>query len=81
VAATADGAVYTFGRVDGRIGHGDGDRERLECLPWRVDALDGLHVEAVAAGTFHALALTRCGRVYSWGRFGSDSVVCGLGSG
>jgi hypothetical protein len=38
-------------------------------LPKRIVALNGLHVVSVAAGFWHALALTRCGRVYSWGAY------------
>jgi alpha-tubulin suppressor-like RCC1 family protein len=81
VAATEDGAVYSFGFGDGRLGHGEGSTHGSVLLPKRTEALDGLHVVTVAAGDFHTLALTRCGRVYSWGAYGTDSVVHGLGSG
>jgi alpha-tubulin suppressor-like RCC1 family protein len=81
VAAAEDGAVYSFGFGDGRLGHGEGSTDDSVLLPKRIEALDGLHVVTVAAGVFHTLALTRCGRVYSWGPYGTDSVVHGLGSG
>jgi alpha-tubulin suppressor-like RCC1 family protein len=44
--------------------------------------LDGIHVASVAAVSFHALALTRCGKVYSWGNGGLDCIrQLGLGDG
>jgi alpha-tubulin suppressor-like RCC1 family protein len=79
VAVVQAGVVYSFGAGDGRLGHGYSDREEYVLLPKRIEALDGIHVTSVAAGAFHALALTRCGRVYSWGIFGRDSSVHGLG--
>jgi alpha-tubulin suppressor-like RCC1 family protein len=49
-------------------------------LPKRIEALDGIHVAAVAAGEEHAIALTRCGHVCSWGVHGSDTLGSGLES-
>jgi alpha-tubulin suppressor-like RCC1 family protein len=69
VAVTEAGAVYSFGRADGRPGHEEIDEEEGMFLPKRIEALDGAHVATVAAGVSHALALTRCGRVYLWGRW------------
>jgi alpha-tubulin suppressor-like RCC1 family protein len=80
VAVTEAGAVYSFGMADGRLSHGDGDEDEGVFLPKRIEALDGIHVVSVAAEDFHALALTRCGRVYSSGGHGRDSPVHGLGS-
>jgi alpha-tubulin suppressor-like RCC1 family protein len=82
VAVTAAGAVYSFGRSDGRLGHAD-DRDTMDdvYLPKRIEALDGLHVVAVAAGDVHTLALTRCGRVYSWGSDDGDGDNLALGLG
>jgi alpha-tubulin suppressor-like RCC1 family protein len=76
VAVTEAGAVYSFGSRDGSLGHGDTEDV---FLPKRIQALDGLHVATVAAGINHALALTRCGRVYSWGSGGRHRSVHGLG--
>jgi alpha-tubulin suppressor-like RCC1 family protein len=85
VAMTEAGAVYSFGVGDGRLGLGEEDGDGFEMedvfLPKRIEALDGIHVAAVATGKLHALALTRCGRVYSWGAKGRDIPVHGLGSG
>jgi alpha-tubulin suppressor-like RCC1 family protein len=79
VAVTEAGAVYSFGMGDGRLGHGKGDEEEDVFLAKRVEALYGIHVVTVAAGHLHALALTKCGRVYSWGANGRDSLEHGLG--
>jgi alpha-tubulin suppressor-like RCC1 family protein len=73
VAVTEAGAVYSFGEGDRRLGHGDNNRDDV-FLPERIEALDGIHVVAVAAGAHHALALTRCGKVYWWGRDDVNSI-------
>jgi alpha-tubulin suppressor-like RCC1 family protein len=77
VAVTEAGAVYSFGLDDGRLGHGGSDEEEGVFLPKRIEALDGVHVASVAAGNKHTPALTRCGRVYSWGWSGLNSPVYG----
>jgi alpha-tubulin suppressor-like RCC1 family protein len=77
VAVTEAGAVYSFGMGDGRLGQGKGAEEDV-FRPKRIEALDSIHVVTVAAGDLHTLALTRCGRVYSWGGNGLDSPVHGL---
>jgi alpha-tubulin suppressor-like RCC1 family protein len=79
VAVTEAGAVYSFGMGDGRLGHGDGDEDEGVYLPKRSQALNTIPVATVAAGARHALALTRCGRVYSWGADGPPNPVHGLG--
>jgi alpha-tubulin suppressor-like RCC1 family protein len=75
LAVTEAGAVYSFGEGDGRHGHGKGDREVGVFLPKRIEALDGIHVATVAAGDLHALALTRCGRVYTWRAMDRHSIA------
>jgi alpha-tubulin suppressor-like RCC1 family protein len=65
VAATEAGAAYSFGAGDGRLGHGAGSAEDV-FVPKRIEALDGIHVDTVAAGAYHALALTRCGPDGCW---------------
>ena len=49
---------------NGRLGHGD---ETNHPLPRRVDALLGRRVCCVAAGDDHSIAVTNCGRLWSWG--------------
>jgi hypothetical protein len=80
VAVTEARAVYSFGLSDGRLGYGEGDEDEDVFLPKRNEALDGIHLATVVAGDRHALALTRCGRVYSWGAEGRNNPVHGLGS-
>jgi alpha-tubulin suppressor-like RCC1 family protein len=80
MVVTEAGAVYSFEIADGRLGRGEGDELGGVFLPKRIEALDGIHVTTVAAGSLHALALTRCGRVYSWGADDCDMVVLGLGN-
>ena len=70
-AVTAGGEIYTWGRGEyGRLGHGDDCRDKV--VPERVE-LD-LGDEAlnfivdVSLGGSHSCALTRDGRVVSWGR-------------
>jgi alpha-tubulin suppressor-like RCC1 family protein len=79
IAVTEAGEVYSFGFGDARLGHGWSDDLEHAFLPKRIEALQGIHVASVAAGDDHALALTRSGRVYSWGTGGSNSNVYGLG--
>jgi alpha-tubulin suppressor-like RCC1 family protein len=79
VAVTEAGAVYSFGVGDGRLGHGPGGGDNL-FLPQRIEALDGTHMQSVAAGEYHCLALTRCGRVSAWGAARASALAeLGLG--
>ena len=60
------GQTYTWGKCHfGQLGHGELDRNEL--VPRPVEALKGVSVASVAAGDSHVLALTREGRVFSWG--------------
>ncbi|KAJ0180993.1 hypothetical protein K1T71_003078 [Dendrolimus kikuchii] len=64
---TARGHLYTWGMGEyGRLGHGD---DTTQLLPKMVEALAGLRVVQVACGSRDAqtLALTACGKVFSWG--------------
>jgi len=69
LAVTDAGAVFSFGDGgDGMLlGHGSLE---AEVLPRQVEALtqSGHRFVAVAAGSFHALALTEEGELYGWGR-------------
>jgi len=67
LAVTDAGAVFSFGcSREGGLGHG-----WLESmvLPWRIEALAQTkrRFVAVAAGFYHALALTAEGELYGWG--------------
>ena len=62
---TRDGSLLSFGLGSrGQLGHGD-ILPRPE--PYLLSALAGLPVKAVACGSWHCLALSKCGDVYSWG--------------
>lgn len=64
---TAKGHLYTWGLGEyGRLGHGD---DTTMLLPKKVEALSAFRVVQVACGSRDAqtLALTACGKVFSWG--------------
>jgi alpha-tubulin suppressor-like RCC1 family protein len=77
VAVAGTGAVYSF-EAHGCLGLGQANRE-VVFLHKRIEALDGAHVTTVAAADLHTVALTRCGRVYSWGGDSRETHVHGLG--
>ena len=65
IAVTKAGRTFTFGcGGNGRLGHGD-MADRL--APRRIEALRGVRIAAVSAGSAHSLALTDAGEVYSFG--------------
>jgi len=65
LAITTDGAVWSWGHGgEGRLGHGDTQRQ---LLPKKVEAFAGQRAVAVSAGAAHSLALTADGAVWSWG--------------
>lgn len=68
LARTEDGKLYVFGANDyGQVGVGKNKRyQRSPALLRRIP-----EVVQVAAGGFHAVALTKDGNVYTWG-FGTD---------
>ncbi|KPJ06671.1 putative E3 ubiquitin-protein ligase HERC2 [Papilio machaon] len=64
---TARGHLYTWGLGEyGRLGHGD---DTTQLSPKMVEALAAYRVVQVACGSRDAqtLALTMCGKVFSWG--------------
>ncbi|KTF72912.1 hypothetical protein cypCar_00046699, partial [Cyprinus carpio] len=66
IALSKDGrTVWSFGGGDnGKLGHGDTNRVYK---PKVVDALQGMFIRKVCAGSQSSLALTSTGQVYSWG--------------
>ncbi|XP_063952351.1 uncharacterized protein LOC129255948 isoform X1 [Lytechinus pictus] len=69
-AIVANGDVYTWGRAhEGRLGQGDIISLDGRAPPLRVETLHmhGIHVRAVACGKEHTMAVTRDGKLYSWG--------------
>ena len=74
-AAVAPGRVYTFGHGPvGQLGHGVGrqpGREGLDdhrvMVPTPIAALEGVDVVQVSASRHHVAAVTRDGRVWTWG--------------
>ncbi|XP_068597946.1 probable E3 ubiquitin-protein ligase HERC1 [Brachionichthys hirsutus] len=65
VALTKDGRIFTFGQ-DRLIGLPEG-RARNHNRPQQVPALSGIHIQDVAVGAEHTLALSSTGDVYTWG--------------
>ena len=71
---TREGGVYSFGSgFAGKLGHGD---RRNQLLPRLVEALRGVKVAMVAAGSYHSLVVAE-GSAYSFG----DGVMGQLGHG
>ncbi|KAL8044827.1 hypothetical protein ABFX02_08G071600 [Erythranthe guttata] len=66
-ALTDDGEVYGWGRGEhGRLGFGDDKSSKM--VPQRVQLLVGEEIVQVSCGGTHSVALTRDGRIYSFGR-------------
>uniref|UniRef100_A0A3Q3XB61 HECT-type E3 ubiquitin transferase n=1 Tax=Mola mola TaxID=94237 RepID=A0A3Q3XB61_MOLML len=66
IALSKDGrTVWSFGGGDnGKLGHGDTNRVYK---PKMVEALQGMFIRKVCAGSQSSLALTSTGQVYAWG--------------
>ena len=86
---THKGKLFTFGKGHtGRLGHDlefiGHNREVHEAdlyFPKQVDALRGIHVKQVALGGDHSVALTKGGRVYTFGRSHYGQLGHGLHAG
>ena len=65
VLLTDSGCVFSFGLgTRGQLGHGDIQQAKEPIL---VEALAGIPVKDIACGSWHSLALSEYGDVYSWG--------------
>ncbi|XP_066930429.1 probable E3 ubiquitin-protein ligase HERC1 [Clytia hemisphaerica] len=66
IVLSKDGlTVWTFGAGDnGKLGHGDTNKSYT---PKVVEALSGIHIRKVAAGTQCSMVLTSNGLIYVWG--------------
>ncbi|KAK7862054.1 hypothetical protein R5R35_011478 [Gryllus longicercus] len=66
IAVSIDGkTVWSFGSGDnGKLGHGDTHKT---ARPKVIEALQGMHIHKVAAGSQFSLALTSNGQIYTWG--------------
>ncbi|KAK9116105.1 hypothetical protein Sjap_015052 [Stephania japonica] len=66
-ALTNEGEVYGWGRGEhGRLGFGDDKSSKM--VPQRVQLLEGEDIVQVSCGGTHSVALTRDGRMFSFGR-------------
>lgn len=66
-ALTIQGEVYAWGRGEhGRLGFGDDKSSRM--VPLKVELLAGEDIVQVSCGGTHSVALTRDGRMFSYGR-------------
>jgi len=66
VIATESGQVFTFGSDDyGQLGLGQFARYAM--TPKEVAVLAGKNVRSIAAGDYHAAAVTSDGKLYTWG--------------
>ena len=61
---TEDGKAYSCGSRQGTLGHGN---EEHQHVPKLIEALSGMRVCAVSAGSGHSLFLTEDGKAYSCG--------------
>ncbi|KAL2335285.1 hypothetical protein Fmac_016498 [Flemingia macrophylla] len=67
-ALTDEGEVYGWGRGEhGRLGFGDSDKSS-KMVPQKVQLLAGEDIVQVSCGGTHSVALTRDGRMFSFGR-------------
>jgi len=70
LALSAQGEVFTWGRISGAFGA----EVQLQMWPKLVDALAGIQIVQVAAGGEHSLALAVGGEVYAWGAHTSGAL-------
>ena len=74
---TDDGKIYTFGGGEhGQLGHGD---KVNKLKPTLVQSLENTFISQITCGWSHSVALTKNGKVYTWGN--GDHGKLGHGSG
>jgi len=74
---TEDGTMFTFGGGEhGQLGHGD---KVNKVTPTLVQALEGNFITQITCGWSHSVALTKGGKVFTWGN--GDHGKLGHGSG
>ena len=65
---TEEGDLYSFGRGhEGQIGHGIRPSQCLLLAPQYIHKLYGKKMQTVACGNDFTIALSTCGKVFSWG--------------
>lgn len=67
MAVSSTGALYAWGE-NGSMQLGVADDERPRYTPKRVLLPDTVRVASVSCGSYHTAAVTRDGRLYTWGR-------------
>lgn len=74
VCVTADGnAMFAFGDGDyGKLGLGN---TTAKSTPTKVDSLCGVGIRKVACGTQYTVALTKDGKVFTWGQGVISNIV------
>lgn len=68
---TKNGELYVCGYLGDCIGLDDSDKIQRNYqvnIPTRIQALEGVHIVQVSACYQHAVAVSKEGHVYSWGK-------------
>mmetsp|Transcript_27307 Transcript_27307/g.45530 ORF Transcript_27307/g.45530 Transcript_27307/m.45530 type:complete len:528 (+) Transcript_27307:153-1736(+) len=75
LAVSETGEMYSWGDGSGgKLGHGN---SAAQYLPKRIETLAHLPIQQVSAGHRHSLAVTRDGRLFSWGHGELGAYGCG----
>lgn len=67
LAAGRDGAYSWGSNSMGQLGVGSPSTTDFSLLPARIPLPEGMEVKQIAAGGRHSAAITRCGKLLSWG--------------
>ncbi|KAL1519450.1 hypothetical protein AB1Y20_022972 [Prymnesium parvum] len=75
LALEADGQVWAWGKNDDcQLGQADRISFESKAVPERIRSLIGVHINAIACGRTHSVALDDAGALWSWGS-GDDGVL------